>query len=69
MTTNSYIRGVKTWGWPSFPARPWQRNYYEHILRNETELADVWRYMANNPLQWLVDEENPARLDSDPADL
>ncbi|MDO4203111.1 MAG: transposase [Selenomonadaceae bacterium] len=30
----------------------WQRNYYEHIIRNETELLETQRYMQDNPLRW-----------------
>jgi REP element-mobilizing transposase RayT len=37
----------------------WQRNYYEHIIRNEHELALTREYIANNPLQWALDRENP----------
>ena len=41
-------------------ARVWQRNYYEHVLRNENELDRVREYMTNNPLRWELDQENPA---------
>ena len=37
----------------------WQRNYYEHIIRNEADLANVRQYIANNPLKWDQDENNP----------
>ena len=37
----------------------WQRNYYEHIVRNENELRLVREYIVNNPLQWSLDRENP----------
>jgi REP-associated tyrosine transposase len=61
ITTNRYIHGVKESGWPRFSGRFWQRNYYEHIIRNEEELARVREYVANNPLQWENDRENPSR--------
>lgn len=38
----------------------WQRNYYEHVIRNETDLANIRQYIANNPLKWDLDENNPA---------
>jgi REP element-mobilizing transposase RayT len=60
MTTNEYIHGVKTSGWPSFRGRLRQRNYYEHIIRNEDELNRVCKYIANNPAQWNLDRENPS---------
>jgi REP element-mobilizing transposase RayT len=37
----------------------WQRNYYEHIIRNEEELNHIRRYIAENPANWRQDEENP----------
>jgi len=39
----------------------WQRNYYEHIVRSENELIRIREYIANNPLQWEIDWENPLR--------
>lgn len=59
MTTNEYIRNVKTYGWPCFAGKLWQRNYYDHIGRDEKELYTVRQYIRNNPLNWDVDEENP----------
>jgi putative transposase len=40
--------------------RVWQRNYYEHVTRNEVDLNDVRQYIINNPIQWDMDEENPS---------
>ncbi len=36
----------------------WQRNYYEHVIRNEQELNRIRRYIINNPPQWEYDREN-----------
>jgi putative transposase len=49
MTTNEYIRGVKQQGWTPFPGKLWQRNYWEHILRNESEFNRIRIYLQNNP--------------------
>jgi len=38
----------------------WQRNYYEHVVRNEADLTSIREYIANNPLKWEFDENNPA---------
>lgn len=59
LSTNGYIRGVKEFGWPAFDGKLWQRNYYEHIIRNEHELNSTREYIENNPLQWALDRENP----------
>jgi len=37
----------------------WQRNYYEHIIRNDRELYTIRGYIKYNPLTWDTDEENP----------
>jgi len=39
----------------------WQRNYYEHIIRNEETLDRLRQYITNNPMQWALDRENPAQ--------
>ena len=59
MTTNAYIRGVKHMEWKPFPGKLWQRNYYEHIIRNEEELNKIREYIIYNPLNWALDKENP----------
>jgi REP element-mobilizing transposase RayT len=55
MTTNAYIRAVHTQGWAPFERRLWQRNYYEHIIRDDADLARIRAYIANNPQQWQAD--------------
>jgi REP element-mobilizing transposase RayT len=37
----------------------WQRNYYEHIIRDDESLNRIREYIANNPSQWAADRENP----------
>jgi len=57
--TVEYTRGVKTLGWTPFDKRLWQRNYYEHIIRNEEALNRIRRYIVENPIRWAFDRENP----------
>jgi REP-associated tyrosine transposase len=59
--TVNYIKGVKENRWPAFEGGVWQRNYYEHIIRDEAELARIRRYIDENPLRWTFDRENPER--------
>jgi len=56
MTTNEYIRGVKMLGWPSFDKKLWQRNYYEHIIRDEQSHQYITNYIINNPADWENDK-------------
>jgi len=61
MTTNEYIRNVKQNRWGPFDGKLWQRNYYEHIIRNENDLDRICEYIFNNPANWANDDENPQR--------
>ena len=58
MTTRRYAEGVKQNGWPSFRGRLWQRNYFEHIIRDEASLNRIRRYILENPARWAWDPEN-----------
>jgi REP element-mobilizing transposase RayT len=72
-TTNSIpsiIRGFKSSvtqrinqirGTPGSPV--WQRNYYEHVIRNEIDLEETREYIQNNPLKWLEDEYYPTKIE------
>ena len=55
ISTNEYIAGVKQLGWQRFNKKLWQRNYYEHIIRNEVGYLKISEYIKNNPLTWLDD--------------
>jgi len=62
--TVEYIRGVKAKGWPEFQRRLWQRNYYEHVIRDEKALNRIRRYIDENPARWAFDDENPEKTAS-----
>ena len=55
ITTVNYIRGVKTHHWPSFDGKLWQRNYWEHIIRDEQSYQNISEYIINNPAKWNED--------------
>lgn len=40
----------------------WQRNYYEHIIRDQADWEHISAYIADNPLNWVDDQENPANV-------
>ncbi|MSQ10569.1 MAG: hypothetical protein EXR52_06125 [Dehalococcoidia bacterium] len=61
MTTNEYFRGVREAGWRAVRGRLWQRNYYEHVIRGDTDLEHVRDYIVGNPSAWADDAENPLR--------
>ena len=67
LTTVEYGRGVKGRGWPPFNGRLWQRNYYEHVIRNDASLRRIHEYVHNNPARWSFDHENSLAVN--PQDL
>lgn len=40
----------------------WQRNYYEHVIRNQKSLNKIRQYISTNPSMWSHDRNNPNRL-------
>ena len=56
IVTVEYIRGVKIQGWQPFNGKLWQRNYWEHIIRNEQSYQRISAYIINNPSNWNEDK-------------
>lgn len=46
----------------------WQRNYYEHIIRNERALNRIREYVHYNPVRWELDRENDLHVGADEFD-
>jgi len=44
------------------PAPVWQRNYFEHVIRNDEEHSRIHEYIESNIENWAQDDENPMRL-------
>ena len=61
LTTNMYWRTLRESGHSSAGVRLWQRNYHEHVVRDEDELGRIREYIVNNVLRWSLDRENPDR--------
>ena len=63
------VRGFKTWSsrrvnkiLNSAGTPLWQRSFYDPVIRDERDLHSIREYIANNPLQWELDHENPKNL-------
>jgi len=41
----------------------WQRNYYEHIIRDQRDLEKTQKYILANPLNWSSDQDNPVNYE------
>jgi len=54
----------------STPGQPvWQRNYYEHVIRDALSLNHIREYISSNPLRWPADRENPCGTGTDDFDI
>jgi putative transposase len=50
----------RIWTIPVYHRLPiWQRNFYEHIIRDNTEWARIFEYIQNNPVRWQEDQLHP----------
>lgn len=58
ITTHEIIMAVRRGEVQLFAGKIWQRNYYEHILRNEEELISSCQYILDNASNWSQDVEN-----------
>ncbi len=64
---NSAKRINELRGMPGVPI--WQRNYFDHIIRNDKSLHRIRDYIAANPQRWQYDKENVDVTDNDEFDL
>jgi putative transposase len=48
------------------PVFDWQRNYYEHVIRDDDSLERIRQYILDNPARWEFDRENPAATRPEP---
>lgn len=58
LTTKRYMDHVIQRNWQPFLKKLWQRNYFEHIIRDESEFDRLYEYIVNNPLNWAIDEND-----------
>jgi REP element-mobilizing transposase RayT len=52
-------------GTPGAPV--WQRNYYEHVIRDEGSLNRIRQYILDSPRRWAHDRNNPAVAEEEPT--
>lgn len=55
-TTNKYIEKVRVGELPPFEKRIWQRNFHDHIIRDQKSLENIEDYIEYNPRNWKTDK-------------
>ena len=54
-STVEYIKLVKQGIVPPFEKQIWQRSFHDHIIRNEQDYLEIWKYIEHNPVKWEED--------------
>ena len=54
-TVGSIVRGFKIGVTKGIGFSPWQRNYYERIIRDENAYDTITEYIEQNPMKWELD--------------
>ena len=63
ITTKLYIDGVKNGDYPTFDKKIWQKSFHDHVIRNEQDYQEIWKYIDENPLKWEGDCFNELQPD------
>ena len=51
VAAREWLEVCKSRGWTM--GKLWQRNYYEHVIRNDRDLDEIRLYIAGNPGRWI----------------
>lgn len=62
LTTTRYREAVVSSDWTPYRGSLWQRNYYDHIIRDAAELNRIRQYIRENPLRWTLKRSHPENL-------
>ena len=55
-STIEYTKMVKDGILPPFEGRIWQRSFYDHIIRNQNDYNEIYKYIYENPMRWKFDK-------------
>ena len=52
---SNVVGSMKRWVSKQLGWSPWQKSFYDRIIRNQKEYEAVYAYIDQNPLQWVLD--------------
>ena len=61
-SARAYRHGADHGHWPNLSQGLWQRRFFDHVIRDETDAERIARYIADNPIKWATDPDNPANV-------
>ncbi len=56
-TVSTVIGSMKRWVSRQGGRSVWQKSFYDHGIRNQQDYDEIWQYIENNPLKWLLERE------------
>ena len=69
LTTTRYRHDVRDHKWTPFPGKLWQSRYYDRVVRDNDALAEIRRYIIQNPARWSSRKNHPSnQTTGEPAD-
>ena len=57
-TLSRVVGQMKRWVSKQIGEGIWQKTYFDRVIRNDAEFERIWRYIHENPLKYLLKEEN-----------
>jgi len=55
-TVSNIIRQMKGFVSKRSKESVWQKGFYDHVIRGESDYAEIWNYIENNPIKWTADK-------------
>lgn len=54
-TVSTVVGSMKRWVSRQIGRAVWQKSFYEHSIRNKQDYIEIWNYIDNNPLKYLIE--------------
>lgn len=67
ITSREYIKTLELQRRPF--SKLWHRNYFEKVIKHHVSLANIRKYIKENPLKWESDENHPQNIHRPPGEL
>lgn len=57
-TVSTVVGSMKRWVSKQTGKPIWQKSFYEHTIRNQTDYNAIYEYIANNPLKYMLKRDD-----------
>ena len=60
------IKSFKTLVTKSIGFSIFQRQYFDHVIRGQQDYEEIWRYIDENPLRWIMNKQSKRSFENEP---